>query len=231
MKKAFLVVLAISALSCAARAQVSISATPTTPDASAILDVSSTTKGLLPPRMTQAERGAIATPATGLIVYQTNGTAGLYCNNGTSTAPFWQLLSARAQPVYGHFASIINQPLPPNNTPTNLNLTAAFESSGLTSNINTDQITIVTPGLYRIFYNTSIFISNGAQFSVQAYKNSTAIGRINFLFGPQGSLPSVSEEGLYTLTAGDIITVKFINYTSASNVQTNGGTLTLVQIQ
>jgi hypothetical protein len=42
-----------------------------TPNASALLDVSSTTKGFLPPRMTNAEMVAIATPAAGLVVYDT----------------------------------------------------------------------------------------------------------------------------------------------------------------
>ncbi|MDX1479845.1 MAG: hypothetical protein R3301_19175, partial [Saprospiraceae bacterium] len=41
----------------------------TTPDASAILEVQSTTQGLLIPRLTTAQRGAIAAPATGLMVY------------------------------------------------------------------------------------------------------------------------------------------------------------------
>jgi hypothetical protein len=45
----------------------------TTPslDASAALEVDSTTKGFLPPRMTQAQRDAIGSPATGLQVYNT----------------------------------------------------------------------------------------------------------------------------------------------------------------
>ena len=42
-----------------------------TPNASALLDVSSTTKGFLPPRMTNAQMVAIATPAAGLVVYDT----------------------------------------------------------------------------------------------------------------------------------------------------------------
>jgi hypothetical protein len=41
------------------------------PNASAQLDVSSTTKGFLPPRMTTAQKNAIATPAAGLMVYDT----------------------------------------------------------------------------------------------------------------------------------------------------------------
>lgn len=43
-----------------------------TPDASALLDLTSTTKGFLIPRMTSAQRVAIAVPATGLLVYDTS---------------------------------------------------------------------------------------------------------------------------------------------------------------
>jgi hypothetical protein len=48
------------------------------PDLSSVLDVKSTTKGLLLPRMTLAQRNAIASPAQGLIIYQTNGVTGFY---------------------------------------------------------------------------------------------------------------------------------------------------------
>ena len=44
----------------------------TTPNSSAQLDVSSTTKGFLPPRMTYAQRNAINSPAQGLIVFCTD---------------------------------------------------------------------------------------------------------------------------------------------------------------
>jgi hypothetical protein len=42
------------------------------PVASAQLDVTSTTKGFLPPRMTTAQKNAIAAPASGLMVYDTD---------------------------------------------------------------------------------------------------------------------------------------------------------------
>lgn len=50
-------------------AQVGINATGADPDSSAMLDVSSTDKGMLMPRMTTAQRDAITGPATGLIIY------------------------------------------------------------------------------------------------------------------------------------------------------------------
>jgi hypothetical protein len=44
----------------------------TSPNAAALLDVSSTTKGFLPPRMTTAERDAITSPPAGLMIYNTS---------------------------------------------------------------------------------------------------------------------------------------------------------------
>ncbi|MCG8330897.1 MAG: hypothetical protein MI974_24610 [Chitinophagales bacterium] len=54
------------------------------PDASAMLDIKSETKGILIPRMLEAQRTAIPAPATGLMVYQTNNDAGFYYFDGAS---------------------------------------------------------------------------------------------------------------------------------------------------
>lgn len=55
----------------------------TTPDTSAILDITSTNKGLLIPRMDSIQRTQIPAPAQGLMIYQTNGNKGFYYHNGT----------------------------------------------------------------------------------------------------------------------------------------------------
>jgi len=53
------------------------------PAATALLEVSGTAKGFLPPRMTTTQRDAISSPATGLTVYNTT-TAALNVYNGTA---------------------------------------------------------------------------------------------------------------------------------------------------
>ncbi|MDT7830918.1 FISUMP domain-containing protein [Flavobacteriaceae bacterium S356] len=54
-----------------------------TPDPSAALEVQSTTKGFLPPRMTETQMSAISAPAEGLMVYCTNcSPKGLYIFDG-----------------------------------------------------------------------------------------------------------------------------------------------------
>lgn len=65
----------------------------TTPDASAKLDITSTSKGFLIPRMTTVQRSAISSPANGLLVYQTDGVIGFYVNTGSSASPAWLRLN------------------------------------------------------------------------------------------------------------------------------------------
>ncbi len=70
---------------------IAINSTGAASVASAMLDITSTTSGLLVPRMTAAQRAAIAAPATSLLVYQTDaGTMGIgfYFYNGAAWVPF-----------------------------------------------------------------------------------------------------------------------------------------------
>ncbi|MBX7202904.1 MAG: hypothetical protein IT240_00525 [Bacteroidia bacterium] len=64
------------------------------PDSSAMLDISSTSKGLLIPRMTSAEREAVANPAKGLIVFDST-TVSLWFFNGNA----WQLVAPEPPPL------------------------------------------------------------------------------------------------------------------------------------
>jgi len=63
----------------------------TTPNASAMLDISSTTKGLLAPRMTTLQKNSITSPANGLLIYDTNLSKFNYYNGSA-----WENLAAGA---------------------------------------------------------------------------------------------------------------------------------------
>lgn len=90
MKQALLIV-ALCCVFLSGKAQTGIGTT--TPDASAKLEISSTSKGLLAPRMTAAQKTAIVSPATGLLVYQTDAPTGFYVNTGTAVSPLWLRIS------------------------------------------------------------------------------------------------------------------------------------------
>ncbi|MGO4817712.1 hypothetical protein [Flavobacterium sp. W22_SRS_FP1] len=62
-----------------------------TPDASSILDITSTTKGFLIPRMNTVQRDLIQNPANGLIIYNTSLNA-IENNIGTKSNPNWVTL-------------------------------------------------------------------------------------------------------------------------------------------
>jgi hypothetical protein len=59
------------------------------PNASAMLDITSTTRGFLPPRMTTTQKNAIASPAVGLVVYDT--TLNKLCVRGASA---WETITS-----------------------------------------------------------------------------------------------------------------------------------------
>lgn len=96
MRLSLLIIFLVANLSISFAQNVGIGTT--NPDASAKLEVKSNNSGFLPPRMTYAERNAIISPATGLIVYCTdcangemqfyNGTDWVQMMVNTASVPF-----------------------------------------------------------------------------------------------------------------------------------------------
>ena len=76
-----------------AQQNVSISDVPTTPNASSVLDVYSTSKGLLAPRMTTVQRNAIVAPANSLLVFDTDVNCYMFY---TTSNLAWNSLCAAA---------------------------------------------------------------------------------------------------------------------------------------
>ena len=92
-------------LTTAAKAQ-NVGIGTATPDASAVLDLTSTGKGMLVPRLTAAQRAAIGRPAAALLVYQTDGAQpGFWYNAGTATSPGWTFFNPTADNLGNHTAT------------------------------------------------------------------------------------------------------------------------------
>jgi hypothetical protein len=94
MKKISLFIVLLLLFSTILPAQVGINADNSAPNSSAMLDVKSTSKGFLPPRMTRTERNAIASPVQGFVIYNLtdnkpnyfDGTVWMNFDNSMSTA-------------------------------------------------------------------------------------------------------------------------------------------------
>jgi len=95
MKKLVITLLCLLLAAAGSRAQVGINTDGSQPDATAILDIKSSNKGFLPPRMTLEERNAIATPAEGLLVFNTTTGCIDYFLGGS-----WKSLGGVTEPEF-----------------------------------------------------------------------------------------------------------------------------------
>ena len=153
-------------------AQVGINTT--SPDASAALDVVSTSTGILIPRMTEAQRAAISSPATGLLVYQTNNASGFWYFDGSSwtalaspVAVAWELTgNTGTNPATDFIGTTddVDLKFRRNN----------LEVGDLTSyNISFGESSFVNPA--NAFYNVAI--GNNAMENIAGADGNVAIGR------------------------------------------------------
>jgi len=101
LKKSLLFAILLLLVNATYAQNVGINADNSMPAPSAMLDVKSDNKGMLIPRMSEAQRNAIGAPATGLLIYQNDGTAGFYYYNGAS----WQPISGGGDNLGNHTAT------------------------------------------------------------------------------------------------------------------------------
>jgi len=82
---------------CAFAQGMSVNTTGTAADASAMMDVASTNKGMLVPRLTTTQRTGISSPAKGLLVYDST-LSSFYFNSGTPGTPVWTAVGGSSLP-------------------------------------------------------------------------------------------------------------------------------------
>ena len=201
MKKQIISVLILMCAFTQIFSQVAINADGSLPDNSAILDVKSTTQGLLIPKMSSVQRDAIVSPAQGLLIFQ-RPNGGCYYNAGSPSSPVWFKISATdpTQPVSQFWDITGNSATDPalnfigttDNVPlvfkVNNELSGKIESSypfntsfGLQSlNSNLSGSGNVAIGNRTLFSNTSgsenTAIGNQAHYSHKTGGSNTAIG-------------------------------------------------------
>jgi hypothetical protein len=131
-----------------AHSQVGIGTTD--PDDSAMLDVLSTTSGVLLPRLTTVQRNAISSPATGLLVFNTDANSYQY-NFGTPTVPNWRSFETEAYQA-GYF------------------ITGANSSTGWNYyDVNFATAFAVTPTVI-ISYREGTGVNNSGSYSITQFK-------------------------------------------------------------
>jgi len=168
-------------------------------DSSAILDIKSTSQGMLIPRMTAAQLAAIHNPATGLFVYQTDGTAGFYYYNGTA----WTIISSPANvTIQGNTFNGIGQlvqtdgttgALPAINGGNLTNLTAGnITPGGTLPSANGTNLTNLNPAN----------IAGGGTFPPENGSNLTNLNPANITGG--GTLPPENGSNLTNLNPANI---------------------------
>ncbi len=186
-----------------------------TPAASAKLDVSSTTQGMLLPRMTTAEMHAIAGPAIGLLVYNTDSAAFAYRNAGA-----WVYLRGNINVANG-WSTLGNAGTDPaSNTTGNSNTANGAEAllnntTGLANTANgksalqanTVGIENTANGVFAL-YSNNIGRGNTANGLASLYFNTsgggnTANGRRALFFNNTGSSNTASgDSALFSNTVG-----------------------------
>ena len=202
----------------------------TTPNPSSILDITSSTAGILLPRMLQSQRNAIATPATGLLIYQTDGASGFYSYDGTS----WVALASAG--VRGEFQSVLGVVL---NTTAIATDDFVFGSSQLDDNIsgNTDNARLFfdkSKGAFRVgevsnsqWDNTNVGTSSfaGGNNTIASGTSSTALGSGSIASGSNSTAlgNATTASGVFSSAFGNATRATGFGSTSVGVVTTASG--------
>lgn len=152
---------------------------------SAAFQIDSTTKGYLMPRLTTTQRNAIATPATGLLIYNTT-TNSLDYYNGTS----W-VATQTGIVSYGSWQDFVTQTAALNNTGYATILRTTDFTNGVsvtTDGTNLTKITFDNSGVYNLQFSFQFQNTDNAEQDVTIWLRKNAITSVGDVAGSAGFL-------------------------------------------
>ncbi len=130
----------------------------TTPNSSAVLDISSTEKGLLIPRMGNAQISNITTPEKGLVVFN-NDTNNFEFNAGSSSNIRWSEIRSNNNSPSLKFDSSVDLDNINTLTASNINIFKNLkwnDNSSVYKKLSEKEIIINNPGRYEVICNVYI---------------------------------------------------------------------------
>jgi hypothetical protein len=177
--------------------------------ASAIMELTSTTKGFLPPRMTTAERDAISNPANGSLIYNTTTNAYNFYNGSS-----WLALSTAAgiDEASCRVTKSTNQTIGATSDAIISWDTESYDTDSMHDNVtNNSRITATTAGRY--FITTTIKLTNGIPSYLRAVilLNGATIIAGNVINSLGSAIPYINVSTLYNLSAGQYVEVQVSN--------------------
>lgn len=178
----------------------------TTPVSSAILEMQSTSQGMLAPRMTKAQRDAIASPVTGLLIYQINAQPGFYYFNGSG----WTAISSKGA----------------NTTLSNLGATTAINSPLLPATNNATDLGSSLLNWNELYVNAIKFMDGTTQSTAgggAAYTAGTGISIAGSVISNTGDTNAADDLTTLTNHGGDVTGVY-------SNLQIGSGAVGSTEI-
>jgi len=194
MKNQFLCILVCIVAPLAAHAQTntfptsgSVGLGTLTPNASALMEMQSTTQGFLAPRMTKAQRDAIVSPTVGLLIFQTNASPGFYFFNGAG----WTAVASKGA----------------NTSLSNLAASTSINSALIPNANNTLDLGSATNHWNEAYVNTIRFMDGSTQSTAgggATYTAGTGISIAGSVISNTGDVNAADDLTTSSVHAGDV---------------------------
>lgn len=192
-----------------------------TKETTAILEAESTSQGALFPRMTEAQRDAIVSPATGLVIYNTDtNTLNVYSGaswgavgGGGASTPvgLYTISSAGSGSISGTGVAITWR-----DPATSASL---YDSSGFYQSGAPTQLLIPENGVYEVIASISLIgtttFSTSASWTVECQRSGGFLAGATVAFRHNGIVAVA--HGIFDLQANDTVLAKYTQTTSVSH--------------